>query len=161
MPSSVSPVDAPPFFFFLRVADPDPEPRWDPLGRGVPWPCPSNPCGAHPSLHTRLWVDRVASVHGVLKCGGKELISGAVRHDRIGELRVSNSPCSPDEWESILKSLLVKHEPIEGIEAGAETQAGKTITITVRRRVAGINVSAPLSLTSWFSHVIESPSSSN
>lgn len=64
----------------------------------------------------------------------------AVRHDRIGELRASSSPCSPEEWESILKALLLGAEPIEGIEAGAEANVGKSITITVRRRVAGINV---------------------
>ncbi len=68
-------------------------------------------------------------------------MSGAiVRHDRIGELRGSNSPCSPDEWEAILKSFLLGDEPVEGIEAGAEARVGKSITITIRRRVAGINV---------------------
>jgi hypothetical protein len=64
-----------------------------------------------------------------------------VRHDRIGELRASGGPCSPEEWESILKSLLLGGEPIEGIEAGAEANVGKSVTITIRRRVAGINVS--------------------
>ena len=64
-----------------------------------------------------------------------------VRHDRIGDLRATNSPCSPDEWESILKSLLIKGEPVEGIEAGAEATLKKSIVITIRRRVAGINVS--------------------
>lgn len=63
-----------------------------------------------------------------------------VRHDRIGELRASSSPCSPEEWETILKALLLGGEQIEGIEAGAEANVGKSITITIRRRVAGINV---------------------
>ena len=63
-----------------------------------------------------------------------------MRHDRIGDLKASSSPCSPEEWESILKALLLGSEPIEGIEAGAEANAGKSITITIRRRVAGINV---------------------
>jgi hypothetical protein len=40
-----------------------------------------------------------------------------------------------------LKALLLKGEPVEGIEAGAEANVGKSITITIRRRVAGINVS--------------------
>jgi hypothetical protein len=70
-----------------------------------------------------------------------------VRHDRIGELRASSSPCSPEEWESILKALLLGGEPIEGIEAGAEANVGKSIVITVRRRVAGINVSLSLPCT--------------
>jgi hypothetical protein len=30
---------------------------------------------------------------------------------------------------------------MEGIEAGAEANVGKSLTITIRRRVAGINVS--------------------
>jgi hypothetical protein len=60
-------------------------------------------------------------------------------------LRGSSSPCSPEEWERILKVLLLGGEPLEGIEAGAEAHVGKSITITVRRRVAGINVSSSLS----------------
>ncbi|KAG7285103.1 hypothetical protein NEMBOFW57_009723 [Staphylotrichum longicolle] len=70
---------------------------------------------------------------------GEEPYVVKIRHDRIGELRASSSPCSPEEWESILKALLLGAEPIEGIEAGAEANVGKSITITVRRRVAGIN----------------------
>ncbi|KAK0670056.1 hypothetical protein QBC41DRAFT_99023 [Cercophora samala] len=62
-----------------------------------------------------------------------------LRHDRIGEYRVSNSPCSPEEWETILKSILLRGEPVEGIEAGAEVKSEESLTITVRRRVQGIN----------------------
>ncbi|KAK3387023.1 hypothetical protein B0H63DRAFT_146599 [Podospora didyma] len=74
---------------------------------------------------------------------GEEPYVVKLRHDRIGELKVSNSPCSPDEWEAILKSVLLNIKPdgdgIDGIEAGAEAHVGKTVTITIRRRVAGIN----------------------
>ncbi len=42
-----------------------------------------------------------------------------------------------------MKALLLGSEPVEGIEAGAEANVGKSITITIRRRVAGINVSSP------------------
>lgn len=76
----------------------------------------------------------------------KNTCFAAVRHDRIGELRVSNSPCSPEEWEGILKALLLRGEPVEGIEAGAEASVGRSITITIRRRIAGISVSRPSSL---------------
>jgi hypothetical protein len=69
----------------------------------------------------------------------------AVRHDRIGDLRASNNPCSLDEWEKILKSFLLGDEPVEGVEAGAESSVGKAIIITIRRRVAGISVSLLLS----------------
>lgn len=64
-----------------------------------------------------------------------------VRLDHVSDLRVSNSACSEDEWENIIKSLLVKNEPIEGIEAGAEVRSEHSITVTIRRRIAGINVS--------------------
>ncbi|KAL2136717.1 hypothetical protein VTI74DRAFT_2128 [Chaetomium olivicolor] len=70
---------------------------------------------------------------------GEEPYVVKLRHDRIGDLRASNSPCSPEEWESILKALLLRAESVEGIEAGAEANVGKSITITIRRRVAGIN----------------------
>ncbi|KAK4132999.1 hypothetical protein BT67DRAFT_457050 [Trichocladium antarcticum] len=70
---------------------------------------------------------------------GEEPYVVKLRHDRIGELRASNSPCSPEEWERILTVLLIKGEPVEGIEAGAEANVGQSITITIRRRVAGIN----------------------
>ncbi|KAK3304411.1 uncharacterized protein B0T15DRAFT_512565 [Chaetomium strumarium] len=70
---------------------------------------------------------------------GEEPYVVKLRHDRIGDLRASSSPCSSEEWERILKALLLGGELIEGIEAGAEAHVGKFITITVRRRVAGIN----------------------
>ncbi|KAH6847924.1 hypothetical protein B0I37DRAFT_154205 [Chaetomium sp. MPI-CAGE-AT-0009] len=70
---------------------------------------------------------------------GEEPYVVKLRHDRIGELRAASGPCSSEEWESILKALLLGAEPIEGIEAGAEANVGKSITITIRRRVAGIN----------------------
>ncbi|KAK0626144.1 hypothetical protein B0T14DRAFT_492524 [Immersiella caudata] len=62
-----------------------------------------------------------------------------LRHDRVDELRVSNGPCSPEEWERILKGVLLGEGDVEGIEAGAEVKEAKAITVTVRRRVAGIN----------------------
>ncbi|EAQ83826.1 hypothetical protein CHGG_10230 [Chaetomium globosum CBS 148.51] len=70
---------------------------------------------------------------------GEEPYVVKLRHDRIGELRAGSSACTSEEWESILKALLLGAEPIEGIEAGAEANVGKSITITIRRRVAGIN----------------------
>ncbi|KAK4250136.1 hypothetical protein C7999DRAFT_12031 [Corynascus novoguineensis] len=70
---------------------------------------------------------------------GEEPYVVKLRHDRVGELRASTSPCTPEEWENILKALLFGGEPIDGIEAGAEANVGKSITITIRRRVAGIS----------------------
>ncbi|AEO71547.1 uncharacterized protein THITE_2124064 [Thermothielavioides terrestris NRRL 8126] len=70
---------------------------------------------------------------------GEEPYVVKLRHDRIGDLRAASSPCSPEEWERILKALLLGGEQMEGIEAGAEANVGKSLTITIRRRVAGIN----------------------
>ncbi|KAL2116831.1 hypothetical protein VTJ04DRAFT_8999 [Mycothermus thermophilus] len=70
---------------------------------------------------------------------GEEPYVLKLRHDRIGDLRASNNPCSLDEWEKILKSFLLGDEPVEGVEAGAESSVGKAIVITIRRRVAGIS----------------------
>jgi hypothetical protein len=67
-----------------------------------------------------------------------------VRHDRVNDLRASNSHCSPEEWEGILTSLLVKNAPVDDVDVGAEVRSGKSITLTIRRRVAGINVSAQI-----------------
>lgn len=72
-------------------------------------------------------------------------VGGVVRHDRIDDLRASNSACSSEEWERILKSVLLRAEPVEDVEASAEAQTGKSITVHIRRRVAGITVSFPRS----------------
>lgn len=66
-----------------------------------------------------------------------------MKHDRIGDYRHVDSPCSPDEWETILKAILLNGEPVEGIEARAEVETSKKITITIRRRIDGITVSFP------------------
>ncbi|KAL2160346.1 hypothetical protein VTH06DRAFT_1519 [Thermothelomyces fergusii] len=70
---------------------------------------------------------------------GEEPYVVKLRHDRIHELRASSSPCPAEEWERILRALLLGSQPVEGIEAGAEADVGRSITITIRRRVAGIN----------------------
>ncbi|KAM7209527.1 DNA repair protein XRCC4 [Naviculisporaceae sp. PSN 640] len=62
-----------------------------------------------------------------------------IKHDRIGDLRVSSSSCSPDEWEDILTAILLNGKHVEGVEAGAEVESEKSITITIRRWVAGIS----------------------
>ncbi|KAK5660829.1 hypothetical protein OQA88_12200 [Cercophora sp. LCS_1] len=55
------------------------------------------------------------------------------------DLMASSSSCPPDEWEKILKFILLGQEPVDGIEAGAEVHVGKSITVKIQRRVAGIN----------------------
>ncbi|KAK3397123.1 hypothetical protein B0T20DRAFT_480709 [Sordaria brevicollis] len=73
---------------------------------------------------------------------GEEPYALTLKHDTINSLRSSSSSCTPSEWESILSSLLITASPISDIEAGAEVESRgkkKSITITIRRRVAGIN----------------------
>ncbi|KAK0706559.1 hypothetical protein B0T26DRAFT_789687 [Lasiosphaeria miniovina] len=70
---------------------------------------------------------------------GEEPYAVKLKHDRIGDLLEGSSPCSPSEWEAILKSVLLDNSPLDGIEAGAEAHVGKSVTITIRRRIAGIN----------------------
>ncbi|KAK4228432.1 hypothetical protein QBC38DRAFT_157578 [Podospora fimiseda] len=65
-----------------------------------------------------------------------------LRHDHIGELIATNTkttPPSAEEWEKILIFLLLRGDPVEDIEAVAEAKRKKSIVITIRRRVAGIN----------------------
>ncbi|KAK1777882.1 hypothetical protein QBC45DRAFT_177750 [Copromyces sp. CBS 386.78] len=73
---------------------------------------------------------------------GEEPYALTLKHDQINSLRTSSSSCSPSEWESILSSLFITASPVADIEAGAEVESRgkkKSITITIRRRVAGIN----------------------
>ncbi|KAK1772496.1 hypothetical protein QBC33DRAFT_12733 [Phialemonium atrogriseum] len=61
-----------------------------------------------------------------------------LRHDRISRLKVENSPCSQDEWEQFLVSILLDRESVPDIEAAAHVVEEDSITITIRRRVQGI-----------------------
>jgi hypothetical protein len=67
--------------------------------------------------------------------------AAAVRQDRTSALMVKNSPVKQDEWESILVSLL-RQEPLKDIQATATVQSESSLTISVRKRVQGITVSA-------------------
>ncbi|KAG7136891.1 hypothetical protein HYQ45_005643 [Verticillium longisporum] len=61
----------------------------------------------------------------------------SLRHGRVAQLLVKNSPCAEDEWVDILSGLLTQN-PGEGVEAIATVESEVAITITVRRRVKGI-----------------------
>ncbi|EGY18733.1 uncharacterized protein VDAG_08893 [Verticillium dahliae VdLs.17] len=66
----------------------------------------------------------------------------SLRHDRVAQLLVKNSPCAEDEWVDILSGLLTQN-PGEGVEAIATVESEVAITITVRRRVKGITPGKP------------------
>lgn len=84
-----------------------------------------------PSIRVELPADRAG-------CGF------AVQQDRVLDLLDGNA-CTPDEWDQILKSVLLGGEPVKDVEAVATVDPGvkhgESITIHFRRRVSGINVS--------------------
>ncbi|KAL1884355.1 hypothetical protein VTK73DRAFT_49 [Phialemonium thermophilum] len=61
-----------------------------------------------------------------------------LRQDRISTLKAKNSPCSQDEWERFLASVLLERESVPDIEAAAHVAEEESITINIRRRVQGI-----------------------
>ncbi len=66
----------------------------------------------------------------------------AVRHDRIDKLRIKNCPCSQDEWEHILTSILLDGQAVPDVDATASVEDGTSLTITLRKRVQSITVRA-------------------
>ncbi|GKT46971.1 uncharacterized protein ColSpa_07152 [Colletotrichum spaethianum] len=58
---------------------------------------------------------------------------GPVRQDKVAALRVKNSPCTEDEWISILTAVL-HQEPANDIEVLADVENETTLTLTVRKR---------------------------
>ncbi|KAK2072591.1 hypothetical protein P8C59_006936 [Phyllachora maydis] len=62
-----------------------------------------------------------------------------LQHDRIADLRDGRNACSLREWEQILTAFLLGGVPVKDAEAVADVEAYDKITVTIRRRVAGIN----------------------
>ncbi|KAF4634002.1 hypothetical protein G7Y89_g4097 [Cudoniella acicularis] len=74
----------------------------------------------------------------------ESVFSVALKHSRVKSLRVKNSPCDEEEWETILSSILLDSEPpdghavvIKGVEAIAKVEA-TSLTITIQKRIEGI-----------------------
>lgn len=76
----------------------------------------------------------------------KLTISCSVKHSEILSHKAKRSPCSEDEWMSILESILLGKSPDEGqelllnVEAVAVVDEEKSINIKVQRRVERITV---------------------
>jgi hypothetical protein len=64
-----------------------------------------------------------------------------VRQNKVSDLRIATAPCTDEEWLDVLQKL-VRQEPQRDIEATAEMVGGKTLTVTVRKRVGDITVSS-------------------
>ena len=74
--------------------------------------------------------------------------STIVKHDKVSSLKAKNSPCSQDEWETILQSILLEkavedsqRSLLDGVEVAASIEPLKSIEVTIRKRTEGITVS--------------------
>ncbi|EFQ30016.1 hypothetical protein CGRA01v4_01101 [Colletotrichum graminicola] len=64
---------------------------------------------------------------------GVEPYAVSLRQDNAAALRVKNSPCTEDEWISILTAVL-QQEPVSDIEVLADVENETVLTLTVRRK---------------------------
>ena len=71
-----------------------------------------------------------------------------MKRNKVPSLQAKNSPCSQDEWETILESILLgkaveasQKELLDGVEAVASIESQKSIDVTIRKRTEGITVS--------------------
>ncbi|KZL82143.1 mitotic apparatus protein p62-like protein [Colletotrichum incanum] len=64
---------------------------------------------------------------------GVEPYAVSLRQDKVAALRVKNSPCTEEEWVSILTAVL-QQEPANDIEVLADVQNEAVLTLTVRKR---------------------------
>nr|XP_036585951.1 mitotic apparatus protein p62-like protein [Colletotrichum truncatum]KAF6796142.1 mitotic apparatus protein p62-like protein [Colletotrichum truncatum] len=64
---------------------------------------------------------------------GREPYAISLRHDKVSSFRVKNSPCSEDEWVSILTAVL-RQDPASDIEVLASVEDQSSITLTIRKK---------------------------
>ncbi|EPE07437.1 mitotic apparatus protein p62 [Ophiostoma piceae UAMH 11346] len=69
---------------------------------------------------------------------GEAPYSLSLRHDRIDKLCGPNAPCTSDEWEGILRFLLLGQGWVDNIDATATVKEESAVTIAVRKRVQNI-----------------------
>ena len=63
-----------------------------------------------------------------------------MKHDGVDKLRDKSSPCSQDEWEHVLASVLLDPRPTPDVDVSATIQEGASLTITFQRRLEGRQV---------------------
>lgn len=71
-----------------------------------------------------------------------QLNDETVKHGSIQTLRPKDSPCTSEEWEQILESLLLGQEVVPDIHLTAAVGSG--LQITVRKKVQRITASRPM-----------------
>ncbi|TKW53385.1 hypothetical protein CTA1_11556 [Colletotrichum tanaceti] len=64
---------------------------------------------------------------------GVEPYAVALRQDKVAALRVKNSPCTEEEWVSILTAVL-QQEPTNDIEVLADVENETILTLTIRKK---------------------------
>ncbi|WQF81747.1 Putative DNA repair protein XRCC4 [Colletotrichum destructivum] len=64
---------------------------------------------------------------------GVEPYAVSLRQDKVAALRVKNSPCTENEWVSILTAVL-RQEPTNDIEVLADVENETILTLTIRKR---------------------------
>lgn len=75
----------------------------------------------------------------VAKYRANKLFS-AVRHDKVISLRVKSSPCSDEEWVSILTAV-IRQEPLDDVEVVASVEDESSVTLTVKKKGKEFTVS--------------------
>ncbi|KAJ0338321.1 hypothetical protein COL922a_005770 [Colletotrichum nupharicola] len=64
---------------------------------------------------------------------GVEPYAVSLRHDKVVSLRVKSSPCSDEEWVSILTAV-IRQEPLDDVEVVASVEDESSVTLTVRKK---------------------------
>ncbi|KAI8282485.1 hypothetical protein K4K56_011053 [Colletotrichum sp. SAR 10_98] len=64
---------------------------------------------------------------------GVEPYAVSLRHDKAISLRVKSSPCSDEEWVSILTAV-IRQEPLDDVEVVASVEDESSVTLTVRKK---------------------------
>ncbi|KAI6086605.1 hypothetical protein F4821DRAFT_238146 [Hypoxylon rubiginosum] len=70
---------------------------------------------------------------------GTAVFTMKLRHKRFIDYKAPNAPCSTEEWEEILTSILVNQQPAPDIEIRADIQSdSSSVTLSFRKNIQGI-----------------------
>ncbi|KAI1764332.1 hypothetical protein GGR53DRAFT_325161 [Hypoxylon sp. FL1150] len=70
---------------------------------------------------------------------GTAVFAMKLRHKRFVDYKAHNAPCSAEEWEEILTSILVNQQPIPDIEIRVDIQPdSSSVTLSFRKKIEGI-----------------------
>ncbi|KAI1388384.1 uncharacterized protein F4822DRAFT_244679 [Hypoxylon trugodes] len=62
-----------------------------------------------------------------------------LRHKRVADFKASGGPCSHEEWEEILTSILINEHLLPDIEIRADVQSdGSSVSLSFRKNIQGI-----------------------